>query len=167
MTHSQYARLKRYKSTEPFSDRLNNKIVDLMEGFIQSGIIDGIDYTDSDRYDTFEAITDYYNEHHRLIVWRGASDGSVFGDPKINHLFRAWHDLMHILNKFDFSTEGESMTGFLQMAQLPEDWHFERQLILSEVIGQVLYYKYHNEFPTDQRAFALYHMFSGDVTIEF
>lgn len=158
----------RLKQSVPFSERLNDWIVSHMETLVRTGQIDGIDYTDDEGYDTLENITKYYNDTHRLMIWQGASDNTIFGDPKVNLLFRAWHDYEHIVNQFPFTTEGESMTAFKQIAQLPQEWGFEQRLILTEVIGQVLYNHYHNgAFPVDQRRFAVGYMQNGDITVKY
>src|SRR6266404_5349587 len=31
-----------------------------------------------------------------LVVWSGASEGTIYGDAKVNHAFRAWHDSLHL-----------------------------------------------------------------------
>lgn len=28
----------------------------------------------------------------RVVVWDGASDATIYGDARVNHAFRAWHD---------------------------------------------------------------------------
>lgn len=160
------AALRRYKAEHPFSQRLNEWIEEHLLGLRRRELIAGIDFTEDNSYDNLEAITKYFNETGRLIVWNGASENTIFGYHLNNTLFRAWHDYVHITNQFDFTTEGESMTAWVQAAELPSEWYFEKQLILCEVIGQVLYHKYHNEFPVNQRLFAINYLETGDITIK-
>src|SRR4051812_44598719 len=83
----------------------------------------------------------------RLTVWDGASDATVYGDARVNHAFRAWHDAAHVAGKFPFSLTGEIATAEYQLAQLREA--FPRHpvawdaLIRAEVIGQAEYYAAH------------------------
>lgn len=162
------AQLMRYKKSVPFSERLNDWITEKVAQLVSDGHIDGIDFTDSDDYGTLEAIKNYYKDTHRLIVWTGGSDDTIFADPEVNWAFRAWHDYVHIVNDLPFTVEGESLVAFLQAAELPKDWYLERQLILSEVVGQVLYNHFHNgEFPSDQRAFTVHFCLTGDVRRRF
>lgn len=160
--------IARYKSTVPFSKRLNTWMSNYLQDLIATGKIDAVDYTDDDSYDTFDKVKAYYDQTNRLKVWSGASKGTVFGDELSNWRFRAWHDYIHITRGFQFTTEGESMTAFVQAAELPEEWQFEKNLILCEVIGQVLYNAHHNgEFPTNQRKFAINYLSTGDITKKY
>lgn len=68
----------------------------------------GFDITpDDNRCSTLHKITDYYNATGRVLVWSGASDKSIFGDPRVNHAFRAWHDYVHITRQLPFTQAGE------------------------------------------------------------
>lgn len=152
---------KRYKKDYPFSSKLN-QFLELWEvESINNGLFSRIDTTDSDQYDTLESITDYYNKTGNLIVWSGASFETIFGNERSNILFRAWHDYYHIVNQFSFDLEGESMTAYRQIADLPSDWLFEKQLVLCEVIGQGLYNIKFGEFPKNQRDFTISYLTHG------
>lgn len=91
------------------------------------------------------------------IVWDGASDATIYGDARINHAFRAWHDHCHVLGNHDFSLAGERAAADLQCAQLlalypraPSAW---LRLIHAEVTGQVEYFAVNGVFPLDQLKF--------------
>lgn len=92
-----------------------------------------------------------------LRVWDGASSGTIWGDARNNHAFRAWHDSHHISGQFSFTREGEAAACEYQIAQLyvafpgaPKSW---AAVIRAEVIGQADYFVAFGRFPTDQLAF--------------
>jgi len=93
----------------------------------------------------------------KFIVWDGASDATIYGDARVNHAFRAWHDSCHILGHHDFTLAGERAAADLQCAQLlaaypraPGRW---LKLIHAEVTGQAEYFARHGIFPLDQLEF--------------
>lgn len=90
------------------------------------------------------------------------SDGTIFGEPRINWLFRAWHDYCHLLVDAGFDAQGERLAADEQIRQvyaLPGLSDAEKllysRIIDIEVNGQVDYYVAHNDFPPDQYAFFL------------
>jgi len=150
------ARLQRCKASVPFSLALNK--------YIQSWYDQHKDYivfTDTDDFDendiegTFRRHKLRYSETGKIHVWTGSSENTIFGDPKINHMFRAWHDCTHIVNDLGYEPLNEILVGKIQAEQLPYSWRFERDLIDAEVTGQVLYFVANNEFISDQRQFTL------------
>ena len=92
-----------------------------------------------------------------LPVWDGASDRTVFGDARVNHAFRAWHDSHHIRLGADFTLAGETRVCEAQIAELHRLWPRHPlvwdRLIRVEVIGQVTYAVTHGHFPIDQIQF--------------
>lgn len=93
------------------------------------------------------------------IVWEGASDKTIFGDARVNHAFRAWHDSAHKAGQFDFTLAGEIATAGLQKAQVrlryPSAPNWVYRLIDAEVTEQAIYYAAHGFFPLDQAAFVM------------
>lgn len=92
-----------------------------------------------------------------LAVWDGASECTIYGDARVNHAFRAWHDAAHIAGGFGFTLEGERAACEYQIAQaravfprLPE-WIV--RALRAEVTGQAEYFAAHGTFPADQIAF--------------
>jgi hypothetical protein len=92
-----------------------------------------------------------------IRVWDGASDGSIYGDARVNHAFRAWHDSCHVIGRFPFTLQGETDTCELQIAQARQAWPNMPEVIARaircEVIGQADYFTEHGYFPEDQAAF--------------
>jgi hypothetical protein len=90
-------------------------------------------------------------------VWDGASEGTIYNDPRVNHAFRAWHDHCHVLGRFPFTLAGETATCELQIAQARDAWPNMPEVIARaircEVIGQADYFAAHGYFPEDQAAF--------------
>lgn len=149
----------RMKDNIPFSTKLNNWIDKWYLGKI--GIFE---FTDIDNFDpndlkgTFLEHKDYFKQVGRIRIWKGASNNTIYGDPKVNLYFRAWHDYTHITNDLGYSPIEESIVAEIQKSQLPEDWIIERKLIDIEVTGQVQYHHLNGEFVKDQRQFtAIYY----------
>jgi len=115
--------------------------------------------------DGFEQLTRHFNATGRILVWDGGSDKTVFGEPAVNHAFRAWHDLMHITLNQPFTPEGERKVCDIQiqqaiiyMREIMEINDASRikavvDMLDIEVNGQVQFEKDNGFFPDDQRAF--------------
>lgn len=92
-----------------------------------------------------------------LPVWEGASDQTIFGDPKINHAFRAWHDTTHKVHGFGFTLAGEIATCQAQCAEILSTLGGNAAplaaVITAEVIGQAEYFAREGMFPVDQIGF--------------
>lgn len=106
---------------------------------------------------TFAQVMECERSHGRVIVWEGASDGTIYSDPKVNHAFRAWHDACHIAGEHGFTLDGERATCERQIASLrihfPRAPIFIDTLLRAEVIGQAEHFARTGEFPADQAAF--------------
>lgn len=93
------------------------------------------------------------------VIWSGGSDNTVYGDPHVNHAFRAWHDEVHRKHGYDFSYMGECRTAWAQMQELRTRWPnvspLALRIVFEDVIGQAAYKQYHGEFPADQYQFVL------------
>lgn len=101
--------------------------------------------------DTFESLQS--NRTYGLVIYAGASDNTVYGDPAVNHAFRAWHDMLHLSLNADFSVEGEKRVGLEQAKLIDSD--IMSKIILAEVNGQVEYLEQHGQFPANQLEFTL------------
>ena len=107
--------------------------------------------------ETFRQLMQARAETRALLVWEGASEATVYGDARVNHAFRAWHDATHIAGGHGFTLEGERATYRDQWAAVlslypsaPDAW---RALLHAEIIRQAEHYEAHGAFPTDQAAF--------------
>jgi hypothetical protein len=92
-----------------------------------------------------------------MIVWDGASDATIYGDARVNHAFRAWHDACHVDGQFPLTLAGERAACEFQIGTLlkrfplaPARW---LHIIRAEIVGQAEHYAVHGEFPADQAAF--------------
>ncbi len=94
-----------------------------------------------------------------LVIWAGASEGTIYDDARVNWAFRAWHDQCHKLGQFDFTLAGEIATHNMQARQLAEAFPRAPMLwfnvLRAEVIGQAHYSEEHGFFPADQNHFIL------------
>lgn len=88
-----------------------------------------------------------------LVVWAGASDGTIYGDRRVNWAFRAWHDSLHLQLGAPFTLEGEKLVAREQARQIGGDFH--ARVILAEIVGQAEHFAKHGEFPADQLRFML------------
>lgn len=144
------------KKTVPFSSRLNEWIAnwyDRNKVFFRFTKHD--DFDPEDIEGTFQRHKKRFEESGVISIWTGASEGTIFGDPTINHKFRAWHDYIHLTHNLGYDFIGESITANVQASQLPNDWLFERELVLCEVVGQAQYNMMTGEFVEDQRQFTV------------
>ncbi len=80
------------------------------------------------------------------------SDKTVFTDPTVNLLFRAWHDIGHAMLGAEFNAAGE-----LEVAQWQASYlnGIDKQIIMSDIVDQYAYYQETGEYPDDQRAFVI------------
>lgn len=110
--------------------------------------------------ETFGAITQAHGQRNDVLVWDGASESTIWGDARVNHAFRAWHDLHHITGWHDFTLAGELDTMRAQQAHLIAahgDNAFTRRacaILECEIAGQARHYATYGEFPIDQLQFA-------------
>lgn len=101
--------------------------------------------------DTFASLL--ANKYSRLVVWAGASEKTIYGDPSVNWAFRAWHDALHIKLNADFTLQGEILVAREQATLIDSD--AMASLIMAEVQGQAEYFAKHGEFPVDQQQFIM------------
>jgi hypothetical protein len=134
----------RLKKTEPFSRRLNEWIENRVKN---------IDYHVVNRDVPPDEILKYKGKS--MPISSLFCENSIYGKPEINVMSRAWHDHIHLSNNFGFDLNGEVKTAFKQASELPSDWHYERNLILIEVIAQVQYALENDSFVEDQRDFTI------------
>jgi hypothetical protein len=72
-----------------------------------------------------------------LVVYSGASDCTIYGDPRINYAFRAWHDSIHLRLNAGFTVAEE-----IRVAE-------ESARILGGTLGEIIYTEI-----ADQRIYA-------------
>lgn len=150
------ANLMRLKKSVPFSERLNEFIVQWYEKRKKMFVFtDKDDFDGDDLEGTLKRHIERFRETGKIHVWNGASDNTIFGDATVNTYFRCWHDYIHITSGYGYDLFGETMTMEAQRSMLPSDWKFERELIYSEIVGQALYFQHYGYFLADQRQFTV------------
>ena len=108
---------------------------------------------------TYEELVSKTEQDGFITVWSGASDNTIFGNERVNHAFRAWHDSAHLRGGYDFSLRGEILAAKRQCLDLVQSYlpcaaRGEAIIaILIEVIGQAAHYAKTGEFVSDQIAF--------------
>lgn len=146
--------LGRLNSSQPFSRQLNNFISQWYEQNWEHFLFtDEDDFDENDIQGTFERHVQRFKETGTIKIWTGASEGTIFGKPTINHYFRAWHDYIHITEGLGYDFVGESIVCEIQKSQLPSTWIFEKELIQSEIVGQAQYFMTNGDFLKNQRRF--------------
>lgn len=98
---------------------------------------------------TFKALES--NRTASLVVWSGASEQTIYGDPTVNHAARAWHDSLHLKLGADFTVIGETRVAIEQCRLIGSDQYAD--ILWSEIVGQVEYFEKHGSFPIDQVEF--------------
>lgn len=164
----QLAYISRYKNHVPFSQNLN----DFIEAWykeksqeINFVFVDNDDFDGADIQGTFNRHLERFKQSKTIHIWTGASENTIFGDPKINHFFRCWHDYTHLKYELDYTPLNEIHVCALQMAELDNTMLFERLLINAEITGQILYFNNFNDFPINQRKFAYNFLKTGKLAI--
>jgi len=64
--------------------------------------------------ETYEELIALLDAGGRMLVYSGASERTIYGDPEVNYAFRAWHDWCHWRGRYDFSYEGERAACAMQ-----------------------------------------------------
>jgi hypothetical protein len=118
----------------------------------------------ADAPDTYHKLKSHLDAGNRMVVYGGGSEGTIYGDPEVNHAFRAWHDLCHWSGEYDFSVQGEAAVCKMQAFQLRQMFGSTPQtkrwaeIIRAEVIGQRLFYGLNKRYVTDQTSFVQAYM---------
>lgn len=101
-----------------------------------------------------------YHATGRIIVWAGASDATVWGDARLNHLFRAWHDYCHIGQGACYQVDCFKPIHEYAVADYQCIGLGDRlaRLVQIEVSEQAKHYERTGQFVTDQIAFTLHRM---------
>ena len=152
---------KESKNT-PFSRQLNDFIKTWFENHKHIFVFTEVDnFDEKDIQSTFENHKKIYRETGKIHIWTGASENTIFGDEKINHYFRAWHDYVHLNYNLGYSITEESIVCNIQRDFLPNEWYFEKDLINAEIIGQAHYFYRNNKFVENQRLFTAIYLDSS------
>lgn len=85
--------------------------------------------------------------HKQLVIWSGASDCTIWNDPKVNYAFRALHDALHIESGLGFSINEEIELGRIQANKYTG---ILADLVYLEVAGQAKEFLKTGQFITDQ-----------------
>jgi hypothetical protein len=93
-----------------------------------------------------------FSETGSIVVWSGGSESTIYREPQVNYLFRAWHDWTHLKTGSDFSLAGETRNAMAQMSQVGTEL---QRLIYIEAVLQATCYFQTGNFPVDQVAFTL------------
>jgi hypothetical protein len=117
-----------------------------------------------DAPDTLPDLRDYYAQNKRIAVNEESRYGCTVGDLEAHYAFRAWHDLLHVLDKdasehFDLPGERRMADRHRQeivrrIGYCPEASFFGA-LVEIEIVAQNAHKLRLGVWPEDPRAFAL------------
>lgn len=108
---------------------------------------------------TYQDLKAHLDTGNRMLVFKGGSDHTIYGDPEVNWCFRAWHDWCHWRGAYDLTMAGEQAVCRMQgwhllklywPGRILDRW---RKIIEAEIVGQAEYHHIHKRFPDDQRGF--------------
>lgn len=142
---------------EPLSRTLNDLILKAFaDTFLQPLASVSVQFVNYEPYDNFEQMNNDMVFFGRLKISTLHCENTIFGNPVINQMFRAVHDVLHQVYKLDFSHESELMVNYYQNQIFKKlgASQFDLDLLNIETAGQIVYHKKHNDFPKDQRLFA-------------
>lgn len=151
----------------PFSNKLNQFVKLWFENHKDTFV-----FTENDNFDsndieaTFESHKKIYRETGKIYIWTGESENTIFGNEKINHYFRAWHDYIHLNYNLGYSITEESIVCNIQRDMLPNEWIFEKELINAEIIGQAHYFYMNNNFVKNQRLFTVNYIDNSIIALK-
>lgn len=94
-----------------------------------------------------------------LPVSNDNSAATVFGNPEANYTLRYAHDVLHVTNGLSFNSRDEYVLA-CQFMDRAEDWGIRRgsiawHMLLSDSVGQALFYAVTKEYVEDQLRFGL------------
>ena len=88
-----------------------------------------------------------------LVIWSGASHGTIYQDERVNWAFRALHDDLHLKTGLSFSVDAEIELGRIQASKYTSS--LMQDLVFCEVAGQALYFQKTGIFIQDQVQFTV------------
>lgn len=119
---------------------------------------------DANSPSSFAALKAHWNElknvpyaQRRMHVETVGSDNTVFTDPTVNLLFRAWHDIGHMVLDAPFTREGETKVAHWMADRLSSG--IDKKIMLADIIDQYDYWRATGKFVEDQRSFVIDRVF--------
>lgn len=97
---------------------------------------------------TFKDLAQDFNPK-LVVVSSFGNDKTIYGDPTVNHMFRALHDRLHVSLGAGFDLAGEKLIASVQAKQFDN----LGDIVMAEVAGQAEHYYATGEFPIDQIEF--------------
>lgn len=91
----------------------------------------------------------------RIRIWPGGTESAIYADPKVNWMFRAWHDNCHLVTKMGFDIPGEIQLGEWQRSIACRFGDLFAEIVHCEIAGQAEFYAATGRFLADQKAFTL------------
>jgi hypothetical protein len=167
---SKLATIQRYKKTIPFSETLNRfieiKSSEILKYLENKGI--KVEFIETQPYEDYEGLKNDFFINKSFKISTLFSDNTIFGDPKINHLNRLYHDFLHLYHNLDFTFESELILNYytIQEGRRFGLNDFDLELLNIDTGGQIVYFFENKNFPQDQRKFVLGELYKTIVEPE-
>jgi hypothetical protein len=97
-----------------------------------------------------------------LVIWSGASEGTIWNDARVNWSFRALHDALHLKVGIGFSPLEEIELGRIQASRYSG---LLADLVYCEVAGQAEHYLKTGQFVIDQVEFTLNYLKQRGISL--
>lgn len=154
----QISTLERLKLKEPFSHRLNDFTSSWFKKHESIFVFSSDDDFDpSDTKGTLNRYLDRYKKTNTIVVNTNNLENSIYGggedNKKVALYARCIHEYLHLTLELPYNPLGETLAGIYHAGLLP--FSFERQLIIADIVGQLLYYYKHRSYVIDQRIFCI------------
>jgi len=102
------------------------------------------------------AVARCYSERRRFRVWSGGTATAIYGAPRVNWTFRAWHEWCHVRTGYDTSVRAEVRLALFQCAEAARvGGDMFARVVWLEVAGQALEFERSGDFLADQTAWTL------------
>ena len=140
-------------------ESVKNKAIQEVSLFVQTMAKDCIArgwtyYATSEAPESYKALKRAAISSKCIPIADYGCDKSIYGDNKINILFRFYHDVTHLELDSGFSVSGETsvIESHLADARLFGLSPLAMRILEADTIGQVLYYDKHKAFVNNQAA---------------
>ena len=97
-----------------------------------------------------------YSERGRFRIWSGGTATAIYGAPRVNWTFRAWHEWCHVRTRLTTSVLDETRVARFQCAEAHRvGGDMFARVVWLEVAGQALEFERTGDFLADQTAWTL------------
>lgn len=96
-----------------------------------------------------------WGETRTLVIWSGGTETAIYRDPRINWVFRAWHDWSHVRTRIGFTVDDEVILANWQCGEAGRIGSLFADVVWLEIAGQALEYRRTGGFLPNQTEWTL------------